>query len=625
MRWSARDLVLYLVVVLVIAALGWSVAFQPVPRADFAFCNGTEIKTVDPAIVSGAPEGRVIQALFEGLLGIDPKTAEPTTEFGTAERYTVSDDGLTYTFHLRDEACWSNGDPVTAEDFRWSMMRVLHPETAAEYAYELYYIQGAETFNTAEVNAGDRVEVELSTRPDPRQLFPRGEIVRGKLISVANQGTESAPRKIYTVEIDGKRRRFSSEVVEDGIEACHWVLPDFDETVAIRALDAHTLQIKLEHPTHYFPKLMAFYPFFPVNRKCVEKHGYPEFTKPENLVNNGAFRLEFRRVRDRIRLRKSETYWNRDAVGLETIDVLSVSSEHTGLNLYLSGEADWINTVPTTMIKVLREKYADREYKDFDPQPYLATYFYRVNVREGPLADVRVRQALNMAIDKRRIVDDIVKAKELPARSFVPPGIPDYEPAYCGPYDPQRAQELLAEAGYPGGQNFPTIEILYNTSEAHRAIAEFIQAEWKKTLGVNIRLVNLEWGSFLAMTRQGEYYVARAGWIGDYSDPNTFLKMFVTGGANNQTGWGNERYDRIINELATREVDSERRLALLQEAEGILMQEQPIIPLYYYSSKNMVRPYVKNFYHNIQDLHPLYTIGIDHEEKERVLEREGWR
>ncbi|MEK6237869.1 MAG: peptide ABC transporter substrate-binding protein, partial [Planctomycetales bacterium] len=454
-------------------------------------------------------------------------------QFGSADRYEVSEDGLTYTFHIRAEAKWSNGDPVTAHDFAWSHMRMLHPETAAEYSYQLYYVTGAKKFNDGEVKVGDAVEVELDSRPKKLQLFPRGEILRGKLVKM--DGPKDDP--VYTVEIGGKRRRFAKTVLGGGIEKCLWVLLDFAKEVGIHALNDRELQFTLVNPTPYFPKLMAFYPLFPVHRGCVEEHGYPAFTKPDKLVNNGAFRLQFRRIRDRIRLVKSETYWNRDQVKVNVVDALSVSSEHTALNLYLSGKADWITAIPITMIPELQAKYEDQKHKDFNPQPFLAIYFYRVNVTKPPMNNPKVREALNLALDKQRIVDAVVKAGELPALSFVPPGIEGYVPALCGEHDPDRARELLAEAGYPGGEGFPSVEILYNTSDSHRSIAEFIQAEWKKKLGIEIRLKKHAWASFLETTRNLDYAVARAGWTGDYVDPNTFLDMWVSGGANNQTGW----------------------------------------------------------------------------------------
>ena len=323
-------------------------------------------------------------------------------------------------------------------------------------------------------------------------------------------------------------------------------------------------------------------------------------------MTNGPFRLKERRIRDRVRLIKNEHYWNAAEVELESIDVMSIQSETTSLNMYLTGQLDWDTTPPNTMIPVLKKR------NDFVSTPFLASYFYRVNTAKPPLNNPLVRRALNLAIDKLSIVDNVVKGGQTPANSFVPPGMIGYEGYQGSGYDVKLARQLLAEAGYPNGKGLPQIEILYNTADSHRDIAEVIQQDWKKNLGINVVLRNLEWGSFLDSLRMGDYMVARSGWIGDYPDPNTFLDMFVTGGPNNQTNWGNVKYDNNI-EMAKSEADPATRMQLFVEAETILMEEQAILPIYFYVSKNMVRPRVQGFHANLQDVHPLHLIKIRRE------------
>jgi oligopeptide transport system substrate-binding protein len=230
-------------------------------------------------------------------------------------------------------------------------------------------------------------------------------------------------------------------------------------------------------------------------------------------------------------------------------------------------------------------------------------------VERPPLDNVLVRQALNMAIDKKKIVEKVTKAGQLPARSFVPPGLPGFKSALCGEFNPEQARQLLAEAGFENGHGLPRIEILYNTSEGHRDIAQVIQQDWKKNLGINVILRNLEWGTFLDTLNETDYAVARSGWIGDYADANTFLDMFVTGGTNNETNWGNSEYDQLIKN-AGKEKDAERRLEILYQAERILMDEMPIIPIYFYRSINMVQDRVEGFSANIQDIHPLHLLRV---------------
>jgi len=659
MHW--RTTLAYLLAAGCLAAVVWAFSFGTLPPADFTFSNLGEIKTVDPALVSGQSEGRVVWALFEGLTRWNPKTLEP--EPGVAERWEISPDRLTYTFYLRADARWSDGSPVTADDFVWSYRRFLHPETAAEYAAEMWYVLGAKRYTSGQVTPGDPVEVELVEKPPGARPFASGIILRGRLLAVERgsatggsgaaenppeepddataQAAESKPSPsqseasasssaaaggdgppIYVVEIDGRKRRFQKGARSPGTEDYRWLLYDFHQ-VGICALDRRTLQIRLRHPVPYFLNLMGFYPMSPVNRKCVETHGYPAWTKPENIINNGAFLLKFRRIRDRIRLVKNPYYWDRDNVRLNVVDVLAVESYPTNLNLYMTGQVDWIPAVP---VEVVPELLA-RPQRDFHADPFLATYYYLINTRRPPLDDVRVRRALAMAIDKREIVEKITRAGQIPIRSIVPPGISrwiDYTPQQCEPYAPERARRLLAEAGFSGGRGFPRIDILYNTSEAHQAIAELIQAQWKRNLGIDVTLRNQEWSVYLSSRRQGDYYVARAGWIADYVDPITYLDMFTGDSPLNNTGWNNEQYNRLV-ESARLEPDQHKRLRLLEKAERLLMEQLPLIPIYAYVSQNLVRPYVKGFYSNIQDVHPLRAIWIDKAQKEQILRQEGLR
>ena len=598
-----RKLVPLVLAGLVVAATVWAVSFGSLPPADFTFCNETEIKTVDPAIVTGNPEGRIIRELFECLVNWHPETLEPIP--GVAERWDLALDQVTYTFHLRENALWTDGTPVTAHDFHWSYQRFLHPETAAEYAYQLWYVAGAEEYTKRKVEIGQPVEIELTEKLPGALKYARGKVVHGKLLEIENADGEPEER-VYVVELaDGQQQRYSKSSDNDDAINYRWLLPDFGQ-VGIRVIDDHTLEIKLKHPVPYFVQLTGFYPLSPVNRRCVETFGYPAWTKPENIVTNGPFLLSERRIRDRIRLTKNPQYWNAQNVRLNVVDALAVDSATTALNMYETGQCDWVPKVPNTVIPYLRGR------ADFVSKPYLSVYYYRLNTTKPPLDDPRVRRALNLALDKQEIVDKVARGGEVPAVSFVPPGIKNYEPGTCGTRNVEEARRLLAEAGYPNGEGFPKIEILYNTMDSHRSIAELIQSQWKETLGIDAGLANQEWGVFLGSVRQLKYNAARAGWTGDYVDPNTFLDMFVTGGENNQTGWGNAEYDRLI-EQAQQERDAQQRLELFRQAETILMDELPILPLYYYVASELVRPNVRGWYPNVQDIHPISALWIDPE------------
>ncbi|MDO8137065.1 MAG: peptide ABC transporter substrate-binding protein [Candidatus Brocadiales bacterium] len=519
-----------LILVPVIACTAITLTTHRCQRAEITYVSGPEPETLDPALLTGALEGRIVAALFEGLTQYHPKDLSPTP--GIAREWRVSEDGLVYTFFLR-ESCWSNEEPLTAHDFVYSWKRTLLPETAADYAYQLYYIKNARAFN------------------------------------------------------EGKIEDFSQ--------------------VGVCALDDYTLEVELERPTAFFLDLTSFPTLLPVDRKCIERYG-EDWTKPGNMVSNGPFRLVEWRINDKLRMVKNPYYWDADQVRLQSVAALSIESINTGFNLYETGGADYLFGLPLPIVQVLKGR------NDFHTDIYLATYFYRFNVTRKPFDDPRVRKAFAMAIDKGEIVNYVTRGGEVPAKTLVPPGMPHYQPPLGVPFDPEEARRLLAEAGYPAGKGFPKVELLFNTSEANKDIAEVVQQMWKKHLGVEVTLVNQEWKVFLSTVKNLDYQIARGNWIGDYVDPNTFLDMFVTEGGNNRTGWSNPRYDHLI-EMAASEIVTRKRMDIFQEAEKILVEDElPILPIYYHVSFNIYRPYVKGVYPNILNVHPWKYMWIEREE-----------
>lgn len=608
-------------VLLPLVGIGWSLSANRQPEADFRFNNFTEIKTIDPALVSGQPEGRIINAVFEGLVRLDAKDRTPIKE-GGAEGWTLSDDLLTYTFVIRKNAKWSNGDPLTAEDYAYSLRRFLHPVTGAEYAYQAWYIKNAKKYTSGggALAPGDPVEVELHL-PSGVHETHRGEILRGKLLRKdpielpEDEDERKEIKQRFYVDINGSEKCFSivnpryGESPPKDAEPCRQVTFDFEE-VGVSVIDDRTLEITLDSPTPYWPQLLGFYPLFPVHRGCLEEHGAPAWTQPENLVCNGPYRVSFRRPRDRIRLVKNENYWNADAVRLETIDAYAVENRITSLNLYEKGEIDWNPQIPGNVVPDLMR--ADRD--DFNPYPQLAAYYYKLNTERPPLDDKRVRQALALAMDRREIIDTVLRGPEQPAQHLVPPGMAGYESPTLGEENIAKARKLLAEAGFPEGKGFPRLEILYNTDDQHEAVAELARKQWQKALGITVTLQNETWSSYQDRLRLGQFDVGRQAWIGDYIDPNTYIDMYVTGGENNQTGWSNSQYDALV-EQAKSIRDPAERLEVMRQAEAILMDELPIVPIYFYVSRNMVRPHVRGFYNNLQDMHPLHKMWIDRDQK----------
>jgi oligopeptide transport system substrate-binding protein len=354
--------------------------------------------------------------------------------------------------------------------------------------------------------------------------------------------------------------------------------------VGVEAADDSTLVVTLAHPTAYFLDLCAFYPFFPTHRATVERFG-DDWIRTPNIVSNGPFVLEEWRLRRGLRMRRNPEYWDADHVALETIEAITIEHATTGFNLYVSGHSDWVDSgsLPLFVMDEIRQR------SDFHAAAYLNTYFYRINVTRPPFDDKRVRQALNLATDKQAIVDYVTRGGQVPARHLVPPGMPGYQSPLCGDYDPERARALLAEAGYAGGRGLPRFELLFNTSEGHKHIAEVIQQQWKQNLGIECELINQEWKVFLNTCRSLEYDVSRGGWIGDYLDPSTFLDIFQPRTGNNRTGWDHPPYTELIRRAAA-EVDAAARLDLLRQAEAILMEELPIIPIYFYVVLNCFDP-----------------------------------
>lgn len=600
-------------------AVAWAVYGSYLPPADFTFVNETEVASVDPALITGQPEGRIANAIFEGLVRTraDNTQAEP----GVAEKWDISDNGRTYTFHLRDNAFWSNGDRVTANDFLYSIRRLLDPLTASRYAYQGWYIKNAKRYSLGggALKPGDLVEVELNP-PAGSTNTERGSLLHGKLVKIekppqTNGKPGSARDRIYDVELEGENRTQRFKIADDddslppNVKPCRQVLLDFRE-VGVRVIDDRTLEIQLTDPTPYFLDLLSFYPFAPVHQDCLESHGKPAWTQPKNIVTNGAYLLAERRLRDRVRLHKNDKYWDRDNVRLNIVDALSIDNRATALNLYMTGIADWVTVPPPEVLREMLKENPPRN--DLNPAPQLTTYYYMLNTTRPPLDNKRVRQALGMAIDRDEITRIATGAGEVPAFSLVPPSMPGYKQQPCPPHNPEAARKLLAEAGYPDGRGFPKIEILYNTDQQHQAIAELIRKQWQRELGITASLRNEEWGSYLDSQQQGNYTVARRAWVGDYLDPNTYLDMYVTDGENNNTGFSNPQYDQLIADAA-KEPDAEKRMQILEDAERLLMDEMPIIPIYFYVSRNLVRPHVRGFYNNLQDTHPLNAIWIDPE------------
>ncbi len=488
--------------------------------------NGTEPASLDPHIATGVPEHHIMSSVMEGLVLKDRKSLEPRP--GVAESWTISDDGRIYTFKLRDDARWSNGDPHIANDYVWSWWRALQPALGNQYAYMLFPIKNA--------------------------------------------------KRYYDRETE-----------------------DFGD-VGVKALDQRTLQVTLTNPTPYFLQLLDHYSLFPVHQATIEKFGNADqrgtrWSYEGNLVSNGPFKLDEWKINRHITVTRNLHYWDNDNVALNGIVFKPVENTVTEERMFRAGQLHVTSSVPADKISTYRKSNST----ELKIAPYLGTYFYRLNIKTPQLQDRRVRRALGMAIDREKLVENITKGGQIPAYTMTPPGTMGYYPTSTLAFDPEGAKNLLSEAGYPNGEGFPAIEILYNTNEGHRKIAVALQEMWKDYLNIDIKLLNQEWKVYLATESAGDYQISRGGWIGDYVDPNNFLDMFLCGGGNNRTGWCNEEYDRLILEVAPSQSSHEERLAVFQQAETMLLDDMPIIPVYTYTSVKLVDSSVENLDGNIMN------------------------
>lgn len=375
--------------------------------------------------------------------------------------------------------------------------------------------------------------------------------------------------------------------------------------VGVRALDDSTLEVRLVSPAPYFLNLLTFYTCLPVPREVIARFG-DRWTRPEHLVTNGPFVLASWKLRESMELVKNQTYWDQANVKVDRMIAYPVDDQTTSTNMYKAGVIDWqpSGNVPAPFLPFMRK------YADFKVGRQQALYFYSINVTKKPLDNVWVRRALTHALDRATLCDKVLKGTRPPWGLFCPSGYVGYTPPQPVTYDPEEARRDLAKAGYPGGKGFPHIEILINTSEDHRRIAEAVQAMWRANLGIPVDVANQEWASYLEKTTQVKYDVARRSWIGDYPDPSTFLDIMRGGDGNNRTGWSNPEYDRLCAQ-ARMEADPTRRMKLLSQAEAVLLDESPVIPVYHYVTMELVKPYVRGLYPTVLDYHPLKFVSID--------------
>jgi len=370
--------------------------------------------------------------------------------------------------------------------------------------------------------------------------------------------------------------------------------------VAIRAIDAKHFEVTLLGPAAYAVDMMAHYAFAILPMHTIQQYG-SAWTRVGYFVGNGPFVLSERIPNSRTVVVRNEKYWNKANVFLTKITFLPIDDDNIAYNMYLNGEIDWSTGIPLSRIEEIKLR------NDYQVSSQVGTYYLLINSKDNKaLSDLRVRKALSMAINRQELVDKVTRGGQIPTTALVPP-MPGYTPAQGNGYNVAEAKRLLAEAGYPNGQGLPTFEYIYNANNAHRLIGEYLQQSWKNNLGINIRLRNMEWASYLEYRKTPSMQIARAGWIADYMDPQNFLELLISNTGNNDGKYSNSEYDRLVRQAALMPEGAQRNTVLRQAEDIAITRDQAMIPIYYYVSQNMIDlTKWDGWFTNPMDVHP-YT------------------
>ena len=619
----------------------------PPPRNVLRYVTGPEPESLDPQIPDGQPEARIFLALYEGLVEYDPKDLHPIPAI--AESWEISPKIDEFVFHLRKDAKWSDGKPITANDFVYSFRRGFAPETVSRTAELGYFIKYAKAFNAKSVFVRKNNQFLLAKDFAPATEAKTSEPENNK--SPANKQTVlSAPitetefhqfiksPDRLVVSGDEKERAKAAETnpaLKTALDGSEFV-PVKGEDIGVEAVDDYTLRITLRQSAPFFLGLLAHQFFRLVPQQAIEKFG-KAWTRPENIVTSGAFKVKEHKPYDVLQVEKNPNYWDAPNVKLDEIDFYPIEEQTTILNLYKAGNLDaFLNhMVPASWVDEMRP-FKD-EYLNF---PEIFTQYYSMNMKKPPFDNLKVRQAFNLAIDKVALAE--FRKTQKPLYDLSPPSIsPEYEKARAAVseelrlksgaspeewanrnhFDPERARKLLAEAGFAVQQNnnaftcpsFPAdkIALSYNTFESNRLVAEFVQAQWKQNLGITVPLKSMEFKTFLPMKNAVDYDgLALTLWSADYLDPYTFLGLQYGISNNGGSGYYDPKYDQMLDE-ANSELNPQTRYEKLARAEVYAMDQQPFIPLTVGSTNWMKKPYVKGLYPNPGTLHSWKYVYIE--------------
>lgn len=598
--------------------------------------NSAEPKALDLHLVTGVIESKLIGSMFEGLVGDHP-SEDNALPPGAAVSWEHDETLTKWTFRLQPEGRWSDGAPVTAHDFVFSYHRMLHPELAAYYAEMLYPLKNGEAYNK---NRRSKILLAAAAVPGVTAAdFGNTRFVADENADLAPLGdspkwetlADDSQRKLWTAAkgLDLLRQPALDWIAADPIARYPWaegtdpakakallavLAAKQDEdlfelaNVGVTAVDDYTLKFDLREPVPYLPSLTRHYTWFPVPRHVVLRHGkiadrYTDWSRDPNIAGNGPFKLKTWRFHDVIEVDRNPHYWDAANVGLNGIRFLPIENPYTETRAFLAGQLHTTYQLPSDLIDEVKKN--DPQY--LRQEPYVGTTFIRINTTRPVLSDPRVRQAMSLTIDRDLICEHIMEGFT-PATSLTPK-MGDYQPDKVLTFDPEKARKLLADAGFPDGAGFPRFSLLISRPSA-RASAEAVQAMWKQHLNILIDIQNKDWGSFTSAQQNLDFDLASSGWVGDYLDPTTFLTMWTKGNGNNNTGWDSPEYEALLSSAA-QQADPAMRLDGLRQAERLMIDAYPILPVSWYSRNYLLRPEVKGWYPLLLDNHPYSAVRLE--------------
>ncbi len=584
--------------------------------------NSSEPQGLDPHVVSGVLEGNIIRALFEGLCLEDQQT-DGVSIAGAAVSWIPNDDFTEWTFKLQPEGKWSDGEPVTTEDFIFSYHRILNPKFAAEYAAMLHYITNGQDYNSnhrSKILASHLASLnweeikDLNLRGEPTDKYNKE--LKSKLFDTLGQ----SDKEEYTIS-KGLDRCSSQQLqlIRDGkldynfpqslsVKTKNILLDSLIEyhdkdlwdiaKVGVTAKDSHTLVIKLRTPIPFLPDITKHYTWFPTPKHVILEKGsiddpqMREWTNPGNMVSNGAFKLKEWKLNHVIEVTKNPHYWDASTVSLSGIRFLPISNQYTETRMFFAGQLHQTYGLPAEMIEYARKKAPSNLHQD----THLNSSFLRFNVTDKSLENINLRKALSFAIDSNSIIKNVLKGGQTRATGMVPP-MGEYTPAGITKFDLEIAKKYLKAFESETGTKATDVDIVLLTvsKETSKTQAEAYKDMWKKNLGISVTIEQAEWATYLDRMGKLDYGITTGGWTGDFNDPTTFLDMWKKDDGNNRTGWSSEEYEKLLAEAALIS-DQSKRLMVLKKAEKLFLNEAVIIPISWSTSNYLMVDNVKGRY-----------------------------